>query len=215
MTNNIQIKRLHIFYFVLQGLIMLTLSVTVDTFKPPQCVSPSVGISNCLPATTSQVGFFYFALYLMSVGGGCMKPCICAFGADQFDEEDDRENEMKKSFFNWWVFGISIGALVSATVLVYVQDYISWGWGFGTPTVLMATYLILYIVGMRFYRHKRPCGSPFTQIGQVIVAAVRKFHLQVPTDTSTLYEITDKETLHAGTRLIPHSNTMRYNIGFH
>lgn len=146
----------------------------------------------------------------MSLGGGCMKPCIAAFGADQFDEEDIRENEMKKSFFNWWVFGISLGALVSATVLVYVQSYISWGWGFGTPTVLMGIYLVLYIVGLKFYRHNRPTGSPFTQIGQVIVAAVRNFRLRVPADPALLNEVVDKERLQAGTRLIPHSNTMRF-----
>ncbi|XP_073393754.1 protein NRT1/ PTR FAMILY 8.2 isoform X2 [Physcomitrium patens] len=196
-------------YFV--GLVTLTLSVTVDTFKPPSCTHTSfAGIQQCPPATAGQVGFFYFALYLMSLGGGCMKPCIAAFGADQFDEEDIRENEMKKSFFNWWVFGISLGALVSATVLVYVQSYISWGWGFGTPTVLMGIYLVLYIVGLKFYRHNRPTGSPFTQIGQVIVAAVRNFRLRVPADPALLNEVVDKERLQAGTRLIPHSNTMRF-----
>jgi peptide/histidine transporter 3/4 len=154
---------------ILQGLIMLTLSVTVHVFKPPPCEGTGAGYAHCLPATAGQVGFFYFALYLMSLGGGSMKPCIAAFGADQFDEEDTRECAMKKSFFNWWVFGISIGGLISATVLVYVQDYVSWGWGFGTPTVLMGVYLILYVVGMKYYRHKPPTGSPFTQIAQVSV----------------------------------------------
>ena len=148
---------------------MLTLSVTVHVFKPPPCEGTGAGYAHCLPATAGQVGFFYFALYLMSLGGGSMKPCIAAFGADQFDEEDTRECAMKKSFFNWWVFGISIGGLISATVLVYVQDYVSWGWGFGTPTVLMGVYLILYVVGMKYYRHKPPTGSPFTQIAQVSV----------------------------------------------
>nr|XP_024372616.1 protein NRT1/ PTR FAMILY 8.3-like [Physcomitrium patens] len=198
-----------VIYFV--GLVMLTLSVTVSAFKPPGCfISPSDGIQQCPSATAGQVGFFYFALYLMSLGGGCMKPCIAAFGADQFDEEDKRENEMKKSFFNWWVFGISLGALVSATVLVYVQSYISWGWGFGTPTVLMGIYLVLYILGSKSYRHKTPVGSSFTQIGQVIVAAVRNFRIQVPADPALLYEVDDKESLQAGARHITHSNSMRF-----
>lgn len=189
---------------------MLTLSVTVPAFKPPPCSGTSAGYAHCQPASTSQVGFFYFSLYLMAVGGGSMKPCIPAFGADQFDEEDATENQMKKSFFNWWVFGISIGALISATVLVYVQDYVSWGWGFGTPTVIMGMYLIIYVLGMKFYRHKRPVGSPFTQIVQVIVAAVKKCRVPLPDDPSSLHENFDKESIPSRMRLIPHTNTMRY-----
>jgi hypothetical protein len=46
---------------------------------------------------------------------------------------------------------------------------------------------------------------------QVVVAAVRKCHMEIPADASSLYEVCDKESLTAGTRLIPHSNTMRYD----
>ena len=187
---------------------MLTLSVTLDIFKPPSC--PNTLASACPPATTMQVCFFYFSLYLMSFGSGSMKPCIAAFGADQFDEEDGTENQMKKSFFNWWVFGISIGGLLSATVMVYIQDSVSWGWGFGVPTALLGLFLIMYIAGIQFYRHKAPTGSPITQILQVVVAAVRKWHVPVLPDSGLLYEVRDKEAL--GRRPIPHSNFFRYKI---
>jgi peptide/histidine transporter 3/4 len=194
---------------VQQGLIMLTLSVTLDFFKPTPCSTAS---SFCPPATTTQVGFFYFSLYLMSFGSGSMKPCIAAFGADQFDEEDKNENQSKKSFFNWWVFGISIGGLISATVMVYIQDSVSWGWGFGVPTALLGLFLIAYIAGIPFYRHKAPMGSPITQIVQVMVAAARNWHVQLPADSGLLYEVCDKEALLMGRRPIPHSNTFRYRL---
>lgn len=187
---------------------MLTLSVTLDFFKPPSCSPTST--SFCPPATATQVGFFYFSLYLMSFGSGSMKPCIAAFGADQFDEEDTSENHTKKSFFNWWVFGISIGGVISATVMVYIQDSVSWGWGFGVPTVLLGLFLIVYIAGIPFYRHKAPMGSPITQIVQVMVAAARNWHVQIPADSGLLYEVHDKEALMIGRRPIPHSNTFRY-----
>lgn len=42
-----------IVYFV--GLVMLTLSVTVPTFKPPPCVGTSAGFAHCQPASTGQI----------------------------------------------------------------------------------------------------------------------------------------------------------------
>ncbi|KAK6116664.1 hypothetical protein DH2020_049598 [Rehmannia glutinosa] len=39
------------------------------------------------------------------------KPCLQAFGADQFDEEDEKECKAKGSFFNWWSFGVALSIL--------------------------------------------------------------------------------------------------------
>ncbi|KAL2934084.1 Protein NRT1/ PTR FAMILY 5.12 [Bienertia sinuspersici] len=60
-----------------------------------------------------QVILFFVALYLVGIGLGGHKPCVQAFGADQFDQEDPIESKAKSSFFNWWYFGVCGGGLLA------------------------------------------------------------------------------------------------------
>nr|TKV94567.1 hypothetical protein SEVIR_9G303800v2 [Setaria viridis] len=69
----------------------------------------------------------YLGLYLVALGNDGNKPCTTALGADQFDATDPVERVSKGSFLNWFYFSISIGFLLSATVVVWVQDNIGWG----------------------------------------------------------------------------------------
>ena len=64
-----------------------------------------------------------------TVAHGEFNPCIQAFGADQFDGE---ESKAQSSFFNWWNFGVCGAVSVILLILIYIQDNLSWGLGFGT-----------------------------------------------------------------------------------
>eukprot|EP00253_Pinus_taeda_P008105 PITA_08105 len=113
-----------ILYFF--GMALLTISASVPNLKPP-CKASDL---NC-HATTTQTGVFFLAIYIIALGTSGIKPCVSSLGADQFDETDDVEKKKKSSFFNWFYFSINIGALVAASVLVWVQENVGWGWGFG------------------------------------------------------------------------------------
>jgi peptide/histidine transporter 3/4 len=130
-----------------------------------------------LPSSQLQVLLFFFALYLVALGLGGHKPCVQAFGADQFDGQDPEECKAKGSFFNWWNFGISVGSLFAFSVLAYIQDNLSWSLGFGIPCIVMVLALFIFLVGTRTYRYsiKREEESPFVRIGKVFVAAVRNW----------------------------------------
>nr|CAB3495073.1 unnamed protein product [Digitaria exilis] len=130
----------------------------------------------------------YMGLYLVALGNGGIKPCTPALGADQFDTNDPVERVTKGSFFNWYYFSVNIGSLLSATVLVWVQDSIGWGIGFAIPTMLMVSGLAVFVTGRKVYRYQKVGGSPLTRILQVVVAAVRNYPLVLPEDCSALHE---------------------------
>lgn len=81
--------------FALQGMILLTLSASAPGLKP------SCDSNGCHP-TSAQTAAMYIGLYLIALGTGGIKPCVSSFGADQFDETDEKERKKKSSFFNWF-----------------------------------------------------------------------------------------------------------------
>ncbi|KAL6642570.1 hypothetical protein ACP70R_020751 [Stipagrostis hirtigluma subsp. patula] len=131
----------------------------------------------------------YLGLYLAALGNGGIKPCTSAFGADQFDGGDPTERVTKGSFFNWYYFSINVGSLLSATVLVWVQDNVGWGVGFAVPTAFMVSGIAVFVAGRKVYRYKTLGGSPITRVSQVVVAAVRNYHLELPDDSSDLHDV--------------------------
>ncbi|KAG9446874.1 hypothetical protein H6P81_013002 [Aristolochia fimbriata] len=174
----------------LLGMCLLTVAVSVPSLRPPECKS---GEEYCVRASALQVGVFYCALYVVAVGTGGTKPNISTMGADQFDEFEPKERVQKLSFFNWWMFSIFFGTLFANTFLVYLQDNVGWGLGYGLPTVGLAVSICVFLVGTRFYRHKVPAGSPLTRIIQVLVAAIRKWRLPLPNDPKELHELPMEE----------------------
>ncbi|KAM0952848.1 putative proton-dependent oligopeptide transporter family, PTR2 family proton/oligopeptide symporter [Dioscorea sansibarensis] len=188
-------------YFI--GMGTLTLSASVPAFKPSSCVG-----SVCPEATVVQYVIFFLGLYLIALGTGGIKPCVSSFGADQFDDTDANERIKKGSFFNWFYFSINIGALISSSLLVWVQDNCGWGLGFGIPTLFMGLAIGSFFCGTPLYRFQKPGGSPLTRMCQVVVASVRKWSVPVPLDSSLLYEL--ETSAIEGSRKIEHSDELKF-----
>lgn len=62
----------------------------------------------------------------------------------------------KKSFFNWFYFAINWGSCLAVTVIVYIQDSVSWAIGFAIPAVAMALAVITFLAGSSLYTHVEP-----------------------------------------------------------
>ncbi|KAJ0804544.1 putative proton-dependent oligopeptide transporter family, MFS transporter superfamily [Helianthus annuus] len=122
-----------------------------------------------------QVIIFSVSLYLVAFAQGGHKPCVQAFGADQFDADDPEELKSKSSFFNWWYFGLCAGPTVGIIVLSYIQDNLSWGLGFGIPCVMMGFALMIFLFGTITYRfqEKMEEKNAFARISHVFVTAAR------------------------------------------
>lgn len=183
-------------------MVLLTMSASVPGLNP-KCDKDV-----CHP-TGSQTAFTFFALYLIALGTGGIKPCVSSFGADQFDETDDKERKLKSSFFNYFYLSINVGALIASSVLVWIQMNVGWGWGFGIPAVAMACAVVFFFSGTRLYRFQKPGGSPLTRIIQVIVACIRKGRVEVPPNESLLYETADEESNIVGSRKLEHTDKFR------
>ncbi|XP_021299885.1 protein NRT1/ PTR FAMILY 3.1 [Herrania umbratica] len=165
------------------GMTSLTLSAILPQFRPPPCKGEEV----CQQATAGQLAILYGSLLLGALGSGGIRPCVVAFGADQFDETDPKQSTKTWKYFNWYYFVMGVSILVAVTVLVYIQDNIGWGWGLGIPTIAMFLSIIAFIAGYPLYRHMDPAGSPFTRLLQVSVAAFKKRKLTMVTDPHLLY----------------------------
>lgn len=181
------------------GMALLTMSATVHGLKP-KCYSKD----HCQP-TSGQSAVTFLALYLIALGTGGIKPCVSSYGADQFDDDDETEKRHKSSFFNWFYLSINVGALIAGSVLVWVQDNVSWGWGFGIPTIAMAIAVVSFFSGTKLFRYQKPGGSPLTRICQVLVSSFRKKKAKVPADKALLHETADAESDIKGSRKLDHT----------
>ncbi|XVF03412.1 hypothetical protein REPUB_Repub04eG0259200 [Reevesia pubescens] len=188
------------------GMITLTLSAILPQFRPPPCSGEQV----CQQATSGQLAILYGSLLLGALGSGGIRPCVVAFGADQFDETDPKQSNMTWKYFNWYYFVMGVSILVAVTVLVYIQDNIGWGWGLGIPTIAMFLSIIAFVIGYPLYRHMDPVGSPFTRLFQVSMAAFKKRKLAMVSDPKLLYHNEELDAaISVGGRLV-HTKQMTF-----
>ncbi|GMI75367.1 NRT1/ PTR family 3.1 [Hibiscus trionum] len=167
----------------LMGMIVLTLSAALPHLRPPPCEGNQV----CQEANGSQTGILYLALLLAALGSGGIRPCVAAYGAEQFVEEDPRHPKKTWVFFNWYYFALGAAILIASTVLVYIQDHVGWSLGLGIPTIAMALSIIVFLIGYPLYRNLDPAGSPYTRVVQVFVAAFRKRNIPLVSNPKFLY----------------------------
>ncbi|KAG8378478.1 hypothetical protein BUALT_Bualt08G0141300 [Buddleja alternifolia] len=155
----------------ISGLAFMSLSASLNSFKSSDCRAASNN-TECSPPQL-QIIFFLCSLYLVAFAQGGYSPCVQAFGADQFDEEDKKECKAKSSFFNWWYCFSVGGILVPVLALTYIQENVSWELGFGIPAIVMCFALIVFLSGSTTYRFRtnKDQSNPFVRIQRVFFKA--------------------------------------------
>nr|APA20280.1 nitrate transporter 1:2 [Populus tomentosa] len=152
------------------GLVILTVQARSSSLKPPACNASNPTVP-CQQIDGAKAAMLFTGLYLVALGVGGIKGSLPAHGAEQFDESTPQGRKQRSTFFNYFVFCLSCGALIAVTFVVWVEDNKGWVWGFGISTIAILLSIPVFLAGSAAYRNKIPSGSPLATISKVLVAA--------------------------------------------
>ncbi|VAH51542.1 unnamed protein product [Triticum turgidum subsp. durum] len=177
---------------ILVSLVVYLLGMMLITFSALLPTTELCGLgSSCHPMFGAHTVAFS-GLYLVAFGSGGVRAALLPFGAEQFDDDNAVDRERKMAFFSWFYICVDFGMIVSGLFLVWIQQNVSWGLGFGIATACIALAFVGFVLFTPMYKRSMPTGSPFKSLCQVVVAACRKVTLRVPADAAVLYEVSDK-----------------------
>ncbi|KAJ0624828.1 putative ABC-type nitrate transporter [Helianthus annuus] len=148
------------------GILALTLTSILDLMRPTPCKH---GPSPCEGPSKAQIGILYISVALSTMGVAGTRFTLATMGADQFTNP-----KHQRVFLNWHFFTMYATMLVSMVGIVYIQDNVSWGLGYGLSGAANLIGLVAFVMGSRYYLLLKPQGSPFTGLACVLVAAFRK-----------------------------------------
>ncbi|XP_062904477.1 solute carrier family 15 member 1-like isoform X1 [Mobula hypostoma] len=124
-----------------------------------------------------HIGLSMLGLLLIALGTGGIKPCVSAFGGDQFD--DDQEKQRSK-FFSIFYLSINAGSLISTIITPILREQkcgsvpqACYPLAFGVPGALMAVALIVFIGGSPLYKKSSPQGNIVLKVCKCIAFAIK------------------------------------------
>uniref|UniRef100_A0A8C9STR7 Solute carrier family 15 member 2 n=1 Tax=Scleropages formosus TaxID=113540 RepID=A0A8C9STR7_SCLFO len=117
---------------------------------------PAVG-ENVTHVVLSMTG-----LVLIAFGTGGIKPCVAAFGGDQFEKEHTEE---RRKFFSIFYMAINAGSLLSTIITPILRGDVQcfggdcYALAFGVPAALMIIALVVFVAGSTLYTKSPPGGN--------------------------------------------------------
>ncbi|NWI48707.1 S15A1 protein, partial [Calyptomena viridis] len=125
-----------------------------------------------------HIALSMIGLILIALGTGGIKPCVSAFGGDQFG--DDQE-EQRSTFFSLFYMSINAGSLISTIVTPNLRatecgihsKQRCYPLAFGVPAILMAVSLIVFVLGSRMYKKAKPQGNIMFEVSKCIGFAIK------------------------------------------
>ncbi|KZV54243.1 hypothetical protein F511_36195 [Dorcoceras hygrometricum] len=166
------------------GLLILTVQAHIPSLKPPLSTSVNRNASS-EEVNSGNAAMLFVGLYMVALGVGGIKGSLPPHGAEQFDEHTSHGRQQRSTFFNYYVFCLSCGALIAVTFVVWIEDNKGWQWGFGIATAAILISIPIFLLGSAKYRIKIPIGSPITTILKVIIVASYKFWISRKTNSDT------------------------------
>ncbi|GAV87846.1 PTR2 domain-containing protein [Cephalotus follicularis] len=153
------------------GLLILTAQAHIHSLKPSPCVLLNTRMP-CQEVDDGKAAMLFAGLYLVALGVGGIKGSLPSHGAEQFDENTPHGRRQRSTFFNYYVFCLSCGALIAVTFVVWIEDNKGWQWGFGISTATILISIPIFLLGSPTYKAKVPRGSPITTMFKVLAVAI-------------------------------------------
>lgn len=120
-------------------------------------------------------------LCLIAFGTGGIKPCVAAFGGDQFSQGQEKQIQ---GFFSVFYFAINSGSLLSTLVTPILRaDVQCFGSdcyvvAFGIPAILMLLSLTIFFAGRNQYKKNPPTGNLFAKVCGCIFYSLKQSLVQ-------------------------------------
>ncbi|XP_069107910.1 solute carrier family 15 member 2-like isoform X1 [Argopecten irradians] len=131
--------------------------MALTALPPPEWIGPMIG------------------LILIGLGTGGIKPCVSAFGADQFRPDQEKE---RMTFFSAFYFMINLGSMLSIIITPLLRADVKCFGGecyplaFGVPAILMFIATIIFIAGKSQYKITPPAGNLVGRVYNCIKAGI-------------------------------------------
>ncbi|MEE6508812.1 hypothetical protein FKM82_023091 [Ascaphus truei] len=115
-------------------------------------------------------------LVAIAFGTGGIKPCVSAFGGDQFEEEHAQE---RSKFFSIFYLSINAGSLISTFVTPVLRGDVQcfggdcYALAFGVPAALMCVALVVFVSGSGMYKRYPPQGNVLSSVFKCIGFALK------------------------------------------
>uniref|UniRef100_A0A8C1QG62 Solute carrier family 15 member 1b n=1 Tax=Cyprinus carpio TaxID=7962 RepID=A0A8C1QG62_CYPCA len=127
---------------------------------------------------TFHTAMSMLGLMLIALGTGGIKPCVAAFGGDQFEEHQEKQ---RSTFFSIFYLSINAGSLLSTliTPILRAQEcgiyskQSCFPLAFGVPAALMVVALIVFIAGHSMYIMESPKGNILLRVMKCIGFAIK------------------------------------------
>eukprot|EP00055_Hartaetosiga_balthica_P013406 m.68744 g.68744 ORF g.68744 m.68744 type:complete len:809 (+) comp8256_c1_seq1:40-2466(+) len=127
----------------------------------------------------------FSGLLLIAIGTGGIKPCVAAFGGDQFSQN---QQHLLASFFAAFYFSINAGSAISSVITPKLRADVHcfgedecYSLAFGVPAILLAVATVVFVIGKKSYRNRIPTRNVVLDFSKAMKIAMKhKFSRSTP-----------------------------------
>uniref|UniRef100_A0A0P5IK34 Oligopeptide transporter 1 n=1 Tax=Daphnia magna TaxID=35525 RepID=A0A0P5IK34_9CRUS len=151
-----------------------------------------------IPNTLPQKEFSLLGLFIIGVGTGGIKPCVSAFGGEQFVRP--QQDKQLEQFFSYFYISINAGSLLSTLLTPILREDVQcfgqnscFPLAFGVPAVLMIVAIAVFFFGKWNYKMRPTEGNIMVDVSKCVTYAIgRKFKSKEETHDHWLDFASDK-----------------------